>query len=61
MKNVNCDVNVAAKVKIPNSLHFGLPDVDLIMCNNDLHRCILRCHPMLRLNCLTVMLKFIII
>ena len=35
MKNANCDVNIGAKLKMPNPLHAGLPDVDLIMCNKD--------------------------
>ena len=33
MKNENCDVNVRVKVEMQNSLHAGLRDVDLIMCN----------------------------
>ena len=48
MKNVNCDVNIEAKVKMQNLLHVGLPDVDLIICNKDLQYCILRCYLMLR-------------
>ena len=35
MTNANCDVNIGSKVKMPNSLHAGLPDVDLIICNED--------------------------
>ena len=47
MKNENCDVNVGVKVEMRNSLHAGLRDVDLIMCNKDYRHCILKCHPML--------------
>ena len=35
MKNVNCDVNIEANAKMSNSLHAGLPDVDLTMCSTD--------------------------
>ena len=48
MKNENCDVNIWVKVEMPNSLHAGLRDVDLIMCNKDYRHCILKCRPMLR-------------
>ena len=48
MKNKNCDVNVGVKVEVPNSLHAGLRDVDLIMCNIDYRHCILKCRSMLR-------------
>ena len=48
IQNVNCDVNTKAKVKVPNPLHAGLPDIDLIMCNKDYQHCLLRGLPILR-------------
>ena len=36
LKNVNGDVNVGTKVKMPNHLHVELPDVDLF---DDDHLC----------------------
>ena len=33
--DANCDVNIGSKVKMPNSLHAGLPDVDLIKARSD--------------------------
>ena len=48
MENQNCDVNVGVKVEMPNSLHAGLRDVDLIMCNKDHRYFIRKCRPILR-------------
>ena len=48
IKNKNFHVNVGVKVEMPNFLHAGLRDVDLIMCNKDYRHCILKCRPMLR-------------
>ena len=58
MNKENCYVNVGVEVEMPNSLHAGLSDVDLIMCNKDYRHCILKCRPNVALKLVNGMMKF---
>ena len=41
IEKANCEVNVGAMWKMPNSVYVWLSDVDLIICNKELGHCIL--------------------